>query len=205
MSKNKLSIELDKLTKERTTHTLGTGIPIPADFKQAVVDFHYSSGMHITTLSKVLSLHFTTVHKWKRLLGTGQTHAKYGETTRADLKTKALAVTDELDNGLTTIAIANKYNITRQQYGAWKAACQGRYKEFRELPDGVMFVTKPEKLIYGDENIRAYRELLNLQLTVREKLLKEMHTLGYGHADMEDEIEKLKVAVDAAEAVKDVK
>ena len=62
----------------------------------------------------------------KELYGVGQTHAIHGNSTRADLKTKALAVTDELENDMTTVQIANKYNITRQQYGAWKASCQGR-------------------------------------------------------------------------------
>ncbi len=168
----------EELVAERETHIVGKGIPIPVKFKKEVIEFHYESGMFITTLSEMLNLHFTTVHGWKRIYGTGQTHARHGNTTRADLKTKALAVTDELDNGFTTIQIANKYNITRQQYGAWKVACQDRYEEFRELPDGVMWVTKPEKLVYGDKNIRAMRKLLENDLEKIKEAFKLMHKYG---------------------------
>jgi len=196
---------LKKLQTKRTTYGTGKGVVFPDTFRKEVLEYHYDSSMGLTPLARKLDIHFTTLHTWKRLLGTGQTHVKHGETTRADLKTKALAVTDELDNGMSTIAIANKYNITRQQYGAWKAATQGRYQEFRELPDGIMFATKPEKLIFGDANIRAYRDLMKAQLETRLKLLAEMHSLGYGHVELEAEVELMKTAVLTAEALKDVK
>ncbi len=196
---------LEELVAERETHTVGKGIPIPVKFKKEVIEFHYESGMFITTLSEMLNLHFTTVHGWKRKYGTGQTHAMHGESTQADLKTKALAVTDELDNGLSTIDIANKYNITRQQYGAWKAACQGRYKEFRHLPDGVMWIKKEEKLIAGDQNIRDFRKLKEAQLAFRERVLKDMHELGYPTIEAETEIANIKTLIAAMDAVKDIK
>ena len=196
---------LETLRAERLTYGAGKGAALPDSFKKKVLKHHYDSGMNLTTLAGKVGIHFTTLHKWKRVMGTGQTHAKHGETTRADLKTKALAVTDELDNGMSTIAIANKYNITRQQYGAWKAATQGRYQEFREFPDGVIFVTKPEKLIVGDANIRAYRDLMKAQLEIRLKLLAKMHSLGYGHVELEAEVALMKTAVLTAEALKDIK
>jgi len=200
-----LETRLKKLKTDRESYGTGKGTTFSKSFRKAVVQYHYDSGISVENMAKSLNIHYTTVHKWKRLLGTGQTHMKHGKTTRADLKTKALAVTDELDNGMSTIAIANKYNITRQQYGSWKASVQGRYEEFRELPDGIMYVAKPEKLIFGDANIRAYRDLMKVQLEIREKLLSDMHKYGYGAKELEDEVNLLKVAITTAEKLKDIK
>ena len=103
-----------------------------SDLKEDIINFHYQSGMSITALSRNLKVNSNSLNAWKKLYGTDATGYRWGKTVRYDVRTKCLAIADEIDNGLSTIAIANKYNITRQQYSSWKHKYKDEYRQHIE-------------------------------------------------------------------------
>ena len=168
----------------------GTSYPIP--FKEAVIAYHYATGKSLTTVGHELGLGNGTAVAWKKLYGKEQTHVIHGRTTLPDVRTKCLAIADELDHGMTTIAIANKYNITRQLYYNWKTKYKDRYREFLDLPDGIRSIAKEKKLVYGDKNIEIMRTVMQDQVTELELVINVTHKYGIGSKEIADLTKKLE-------------
>jgi len=164
--------------------------PYSTVFKSALIAYHFKSGIALRELANKLSIGEQLVYKWKRIYGHDMTGFVHGTRVRYDVRTKCLAIQDELDNGLTPIQVANKYKITRSQYYAWKVLFKDSYKEHVDnMTDGVPYLVKNQKHVYGEKNIELVRTTMNDQVKELQLIIVGLQRYGIGSAVM-DTMEK---------------
>lgn len=146
--------------------------------KKTVVKFHYSSGMTVAKISQATGLSHKIIGTWKRYLGTDQTAFIHGTKMRADVRTKALAVREILILGNGIDITANKYNISVQTLNTWVLKYKDNYEDLLDAPDGIPYIVKQNKMVYGKTNIDKIRALLTAQAEQLMSLIDTMHMTG---------------------------
>ncbi len=155
------------------------------EFKQGIVALHYKTGRTLFSISKEFDINPAIIYPWKKAFGKDATGYIHGTKIRYDVRTKCLAIQDELDNGLTVIQIANKYKITRQQYASWKSKFADRYEEHIEhMTDGIPHLIATKKHVYGSENIEIVQELMNDQVKEYEITIACLQKHGMGSKEV---------------------
>lgn len=148
------------------------------ELKKTIINFHYSSGMSIWKLSFHLDIPNPMLYEWKKVYGEGQTAFLHGRTMRNDVKTRCLAVKEVLDNNIEIETVANIYGVSPQTIKTWVTKHQNDYSHLIHSPDGIPYLVKEKKMVYGRENINKIRALLQGQADQLMCLIDTMHMSG---------------------------
>ena len=160
--------------------------PYTTPFKEAVIAYHFSSGMVLREIAGKLNVGEQLAYRWKRTYGKDMTGYIHGSGVRYDVRTKCLAIQDELENGLGVIQIANKYKITRAQYYSWKSLFKDEYKvHIENMTDGVPYLVKTNKHVYGSKNIEIVQEVLNDEMKEIQLVITGLQKYGAGSTEMD--------------------
>ena len=174
-----LKEELDTFRDDNGVLASGAESKITKEFKHKVVAYHYKSGISITILARGICMAPSAMARWKKEHGTKKTGFIHGRTIRNDVRTKCLAVKDRLETDMTLQQIAMKYNTSTSTLFGWVSKYKYEYKEYIEtIPDGVPYMVKKEKMVYGDANIEKMLHILNETNGAIETIMKNMHNLG---------------------------
>lgn len=147
--------------------------------KQDIVKFHYKNGISGVSLSQLLEISPQQFGKWKKEYGSDQTAYIHGKGIRNDVRTKCLAVRSVIENGKDKDYIARKYNVTENTIRTWVITYEHTYLEYIEsLPDGVKIIAKDNKMIYGEDNIKATLSLIMEQAEELQTVLNSMQKFG---------------------------
>lgn len=166
--------ELDKM-REKNDKKL---FRYPTEVKAAILEIHYKYGVTLNKLSMDLDISNGIVGGWKKALGNQKTAVLYGKTTRNDIRTISLAVHRHLDLNMSPEHLAEEFHVSKQTISSWIAKYKDKYKEYLDLPDGVMIIAPEDKHIYGDENIKQVRELLLNQQDELRDMIQSMQKNG---------------------------
>ncbi len=178
------------------------GVTYPIHRKKQLIEIHYTTGKSLPKIAVETGVNINSLYEWKKMYGTKQTHVIYGNSTAPDIRTKCLAIADELDHGMSTVAIALKYHITRQQYYNWKSNFKDRYKEYMDLPDGTTRIAKVVRHVYGDDNIISVRELLTSNAKKLADLVKANQAFGFDSTEAEAAIAEIAVTTKVLKGLK---
>ena len=185
---------IEELLKARKTFKRSAAgmTPYTVPFKEAVIAYHFNSGVVLREIANRLDIGEQIAYKWKRTYGKDMTGYIHGSRIRYDVRTKCLAIQDELEHGLSVIQIANKYKITRSQYYSWKTLFKDRYKDHVEnMTDGVPYLVKTKKHVYGSKNIEIVQEVLNDEMKELQIVIVGLQKYGAGSVEMDAMQKKL--------------
>lgn len=148
-------------------------------FCKDMIAFHYTSGCSIEALHKEFKITSEILRSWKRKFGQDQTAYTFGKNVRFDVRTKYLAVKEMIESTIPVAHIAVKYRTTIVSLAKWKEQYGYRYQELIDvLPDGVPYLVKEEKQVFGKSNIDEVRKLLASQSDALALILNTMHLSG---------------------------
>jgi len=174
----KVTIERIKLAI-KTTKVLSDGKRMfEADTKKMVIQFHYQSGMSIPRLAQEIDINNENIYAWKRIYGIDQTAFVHGTMIRNDVRTKALAVREVIEGGKESQEIAIKYGVSTQSVNTWIRKYELNYKSLIDAPDGIPYIIKDKKMVFGKSNIDKIRAILNKQANELMCLIETMHMSG---------------------------
>lgn len=150
----------------------------PETIKQEVIGLHYKSGMSFNQLENYLGITSSVMCKWKRRIGTEQTAFVHGKFIRHDVRTKALAVKDYIDNNISVSDLAKKFNCSPVTLYAWISKYGHNYSELIDAPDGIPYIVSENKMVYGDDNVAKIRQVLRDQYQTLMCMINSMHMTG---------------------------
>ncbi len=130
----------------------------PKSFIDKFLDIKLNLGLNGTAISQETGVPEGTVCKWtKKFRPLNSVVAmKYGNGARYDLPTKGMIVKRMVEYGELGIHIAEEIGVHQVTISAWRKQYANNYQELIDLPDGTMIIAKPEKIIYGLQNVRDY-------------------------------------------------
>ncbi len=134
----------------------------------------------------------------KKIFGKERTVFIHGETVRNDLRTKALAVQEVLEFGKSKVETALKYGVADVTIGSWVKKMEHEYHDLLDSRDGIPYLVKEEKMVYGDDNITAILQLKEKHVAELSEVMELMHKNGFTKQTV-NEAKKKK-----AEAEKDI-
>lgn len=173
-----LNISTIKTLHEKTK-TSETGKKLYTDdFKQMVIKFHYQSGMHLQTIADKTEISMFNLPRWKRTYGTDQTAFIFGTKIRNDVRTKCLAVREAIEFNKDQIDLAIKYRVSVQSINTWINKYKDIYLTLIDAPDGIPYIVKEKKMVFGQSNIDKVRAMLNAQANELLSLIETMHMSG---------------------------
>ena len=198
-----------KTTEEWLESMKKAGTPVgvmggtyPSHRKKQLIEIHYATGQSLAVIAAATGVNVNSLYDWKKMYGTKQTHVIYGNSTAPDIRTKCLAIADELDHGMSTVAIALKYHITRQQYYNWKSNFKDRYKEYMDLPDGTTRIAKVVRHVYGDDSITSVRELLASNAKRLADVIKANQEFGFDSTEAETALTEIEITTKVLKGIK---
>ena len=140
-------------------------------FKKEVISYHYNSNTTITTLSESLNISKSTISAWKLRYGNQATGISYKNRVLLDVRTKCLIVKRYLEDGINAKSLANEYNVHYASVLQWVRLYTDTYKSHIDnLPDGVPYIVKEEKLIYGDKNVMETKAKISENIELLKKI-----------------------------------
>ena len=175
------------------------------DFKDKVIQFHYDTGVSLRIISTTLHLSYDSVAKWKRRTGTERTAYVHGKRMRYDIRTKALAVRDFIENNIQVPDIATEMNVSKGAVYLWIEKYQDNYNQLIDAPDGIPYIVAEKKMVYGNDNIEKIRNVLRQQYETLMCMIDTMHMTG-DQADLmkkcaEESLKKEKELIEAVETL----
>ena len=172
-------ITIEEIRKEiNQMKSTANGRIYSEQFKKMIIKFHYSSGMTITSVATKTGLSTSLVNGWKRLYGYDHTAFTHGTKMRNDVRTKCLAVKEVIENNLKIETAANIYGVSVQSIKHWLGKYRDEYLSLIDSPDGIPYIIKEKKMVYGRENINKIRALLQGQADQLMCLIGTMHMSG---------------------------
>ena len=144
-------------------------------FKRMVISFHYQNGVSMQVIGKTLDIHENLISKWKRTFGHDQTAFVHGKTMRMDVRTKALAVQEHIIGKIKPAIIATKYNVSYSTMLNWINKYSENFQDLLDAPDGIPYIVKEKKMVYGKTNIDKIRDVLRQQAETLMALIDSMH------------------------------
>lgn len=150
----------------------------PDDLKKMIVQFHYKSGMALTTLALETTIAKEVLSKWKRTYGVDQTAFLHGTKMRNDVRTRCLAVREVLEYNQEPDKVATTYGVTLQSINTWINKYRDEYTMLIDSPDGIPYLIKEKKMVYGKTNIDKIRSLLQSQAQQLLCMIDTMHMSG---------------------------
>jgi transposase-like protein len=149
--------------------------------KKEVISMHYTLNIPMEQYSKMINVASTVLGTWKRNYGKEATAYRFGKGVRYDVRTKALAVQMYMEEAVTYMDVALKFNSSMMAVKRWVDTYKTNYKELLDLPDGVPYLVDSSKHIYGDKNIAdllatlaKQEQELNNQLSVVQSKKKSI-------------------------------
>jgi transposase-like protein len=174
--------KLEKLAfdKKNTFVSHGGRTMYSHEFKSTVATMAYvDKDATIEEISEAIGFEISSgramIYKWKSLLLPNlKTAYGYGKTVRFDVKTKCVAVKRYLEDKESAEKISDEHSITVATFGNWINDLKYKYNLLLDngIPDGVPYLVKEEKLVYGDKNINELRvKLQEEKLAIANALL----------------------------------
>ncbi len=148
------------------------------ELKQAVVNYHYKSGKTFTVISKEIGVHLASISMWKKKFGRERTAFVFGNSVRNDVRTKALCVQEYKETKTTQVELGKKYNVSVGTVNKWIADFSDNYEELLDTRDGVPYLVKEKKMVFGDKNIELVLELKEKYVTELSHIIEIMHDTG---------------------------
>lgn len=173
-----LNINTIKTLHEKTKTSEAGKKVYTDDFKEMVIKFHYQSGMHLQTIADKTGINPFNLPRWKRVYGTDQTAFIFGTKIRNDVRTKCLAVREAIEFNVDPIDLATKYRVSVQSINAWINKYKDSYQNLIDAPDGIPYIIKEKKMVFGQSNIDKVRAMLNAQANELLALIETMHMSG---------------------------
>ena len=177
MSTQKVTMK-DLMAMRKQFETGDSGVRYSEEFKKKVIQFHYDNGVSINVMSQALKIGNDVLSKWKRRLGTEQTAFVHGKTMRHDVRTKALAVRELLEDNVHIKDLAAKYACSKSAIYLWSEKYQHNYKQLIDAPDGIPYLVAEKKMVYGNDNIAKIRQVLREQYQTLMCMIDTMHMTG---------------------------
>lgn len=150
-----------------------------ASFKKKVVDYHYKSGKSFAAVERDVGIKQYQLDKWKKALGKEKTGFIFGDSIRNDLRTKALAVQEALETNTKNTVVAKKYGVTSQTVANWIHLYGKDYKELLNSRDGIPYLVKEEKMVFGNDNIDAILDIKTKHVAELTQIVNLMHNNGF--------------------------
>lgn len=160
-------------------------------FKKHFLKVHYRTGISLLKIEKLVGIPSRVSYGWKREFGKDQTGFIYGHTVRNDVRTKALAVQEYIENKVQVKDLSNKYNVKAQTIYQWISIFKDNYKDWLNIPDGVATIINEDKLVYGSKNIQFVMQKLQDKNIDLKEILDKMHQYGISK-EIIKEIENIK-------------
>ena len=155
-----LKVRIDKAPFEEKGKRKSKRRFFDKQLKLDILEFHYTTGRTMDSLSRELNIIPQVINKWKRVYGNQRTAVIHGKGIRNDVRTKALAVQTYIDGTMSAYNISVKYGVAQQTVHLWIRQYKDKYLEYIDLPDGVTVIAKEEKHVYGNKNIAEVEQLL---------------------------------------------
>ena len=150
----------------------------PDELKVDIVEYHYQSGQTLASVAKECNVHFTLIGKWKKKFGRQKTAFVFGDGMRNDLRTKALCVQEHKTTKKTQATLAKEYGVAQGTINNWIKDYGDTYEDLLDTRDGVPYLVKETKMVYGDENIRIILEIKEKHVAQLDEIMKTMHENG---------------------------
>jgi len=140
-------------------------------FKKEVIAAHYNYNNSILSLAHELGISSTALQAWKLSYGHEVTGIKHRTRVLFDVRSKCLIVKKYLEGGHTSKHLSNEYKISVSSITGWVLLYKDTYKQYIDnLPDGVPYIVKEEKLIYGDKNVIEAKARIDENIELLKKL-----------------------------------
>ena len=167
--------ELKIISDEAPVDPIGRKI-FTDSFKKEIIAHHYESGISMLKLSSIINAHNTTIGNWKKKYGFDITGIVHGNTIRHDVRSQCLLVREYINSSTTTADMAIKANVSTSTFTRWIAKWTDKYQDHIDsLPDGVPYIVKEEKQVYGIDNINAVRAELTSTAEAIRLMIKSQH------------------------------
>ena len=191
---------IDEEQKTRTSIRGGYSLEV----KKATLEIHYKQNINLAKLERIFGLGTGTVGNWKRALGKEQTGYKFGRQVRPDVRSICLIVKEVVETGLQHKDAADKYGSKTNTVSSWVAKYRDDYQSHIDnLPDGVPYLVKEEKMVYGNKNIEETRLKLIKQIESVDVILEsdflnvtDRDTLNRTKKKMENKADRLVTLVE---------
>jgi transposase len=138
--------------------------PYTEEFRTALVEYHYSSGLSMNKLSAILTgntnrqaMYWQWEQNYRARQSTGIIH---GKQIRMDVASKAHYVKRYLEENISLRALGEEAGVHCTTVGTWARELRDTYQEYLTLPKGIPYIIKEEKLVHGTKNIQLIREEL---------------------------------------------
>jgi transposase-like protein len=198
---SKVTIEILKAAVKDLPHTFN-GRSYPSELKQTIIDFHYDQGISLHQLGDHIDVDVSNLARWKRILGGQKTAYVNGKGLRYDVRTKALAVRDYVEKNILVQDIAREYECSNATVYTWINKYSDKYLEYVDAPDGIPYIVNEKKIVYGDDNVKRIRAVLQEQNRQLMCLIDTMHMSGAQAEAMKlcakETLAKEKVLIEAA-------
>ncbi len=171
---------LEQIKADVTATEIGkTGKKYTTRLKEAIIKHHYKSGKSLVVIAKDIGVHHTSLYGWKKQYGKEKTVFVFGDGVRNDIRTKALAVQEYKETDATQADLAKKYGVAGPTINGWIKQYGEDYKDLLDTRDGVPYLVKPEKMIFGNENIKRVLEMKEKHIEELDEFVKMMHENGF--------------------------
>jgi len=164
-------------------------IGYPEEIKKAIVAHHYENNVSYGNLSILIygtKSGQSTFRTWDRKYGSNEvTAARRAKSVRFDVQSIAKIVKQIVEDGVPYKVIANTHSLHKSTVYAWTNKYGESYKQYLDLPEGVMQVVKEDQLIYGANNIAAAREELTRVRDAAQTLLNTELSSGTMRVSLE--------------------
>jgi transposase-like protein len=198
---SKITIEILKSIVNKLPYSFN-GRNYPMDLKQKIIDFHYDEGVTLSKLGVLINIDTGNLARWKRKLGGQKTAYVHGKRLRYDIRTKALAVRDYIENNVLVQDIAKEYECSTPTVYIWIHKYRDKYLEYIDAPDGIPYIIDEKKIVYGDDNVKRIRQVLQEQHKHLMCLIDTMHMSGSQAEAMKEcakeTLAKEKILIEAA-------
>lgn len=184
---------------------------VPKDLRDDILTIRLKFGLSGTIMAEKIEMSSQVLNRWIRenRPKNSVVASKYGDGARYDLPTKALMVQRMVENGEVGIKLAEELDVHQGTLSAWKKQYADNYTELLDLPDGTMILAKPEKLIFGLENVQDYINYKQKQTQNSKAAIELMQECAFPQELMdkaiqfEEEIENEITILQQAEKIMD--
>ena len=182
----------------------GGKISLPGILKKEIISIHYETGTGLKALATAAGVSFISLTRWQKEYGQDdEVGFLSGSRLLLDVRTKCLAIRDNVEKSMSTREVAEKYNVSVATIYSWKTQYKDRYKEYiATLPEGIARVVPSYKLVVGAENISTVRAFIQEQkrelYELGESFNKCTLTTFATPKEVKEEIDEKIVAMNAA-------
>ena len=165
---NKIVKEMKKCDKVKSSGPNGYRYLYGEKIKKIVIDYMVSEDISAVETARRITeagrnIEHSSISGWRRKSGQEITGFVYGATVRYDVSTKCRAVKDYLVNKYSVTDILIKYGMSNSTFWKWKKKFEHNFEEYVNMPEGVPYIVKEEKIVRGKNKIHDMITLLNKQ------------------------------------------